>query len=1793
MKKSGIKSSGGINSVEENNLTENIINTVREPLLVLNKELRVLNASRSFYDFFKVGPDETIGKLIYDLGNKQWDIPKLRDLLETILPEKTTFDSYEVEHIFSTIGKRIMVLNARQIERDLGKEKIILLAIEDITERRLAEELLSEKNRMTSEYLDILLNYAHAPIIIWDSSLVIKRFNHEFEKLSGYSSTEVIDEKIEILFPEEKIDFTLELLEHHLKKENIEVVEIDIVTKDKGIKTVLWNSKNILDKEGNNIVATIAQDITERKQMENVVRESEVKSRTILEAIASGIIIVDPETHLVVEVNSEAIKLIGKTKEKIVGTVCHNFFCPAENGKNQVPYPEQLMDNTECELINEEGIKIPILKTVTQINLGGRRLLLENFTDITERKRTEDTLREEEYMLSQSQRLAHIGSWSWEMKGPFKWTDETYRIYGVSRETFVPAPESLINLIHPDDRPAMQNWFESKGPEKSIHTIDFRILLPDGSMRIINGTGDVLCDSENKPIYMAGTVQDITWRKQAEEELHKSENKYRSIFENIQDVYYETSMDGTILEISPSIKTVSKGQYQREDLIGKSMYEIYADPKDRDILIATMKQTGGVNDYEVPLKNKDGSFSFASISAKINFNADGQVHKIIGSLHDISDRKKAEKGLSESEKQYHDLFRNAPVGIYQSTPDDHFITVNNTLVRMLGYDSKDDLLKKTISNDIYFDPEERTKLLSKFKPFGSSFNHNLRWKKKNGDQIWISLTLHIEKDESGSTLYYEGFVEDITERKEAEEAVQKSKEFAENLIETANAIVVGLDLRGNITVFNKAAEAITGYTLSDLQDKNWFETIVPKKNYPRVWEEFDRLMTEGVVRNFENPILTKAGDERHVAWQNNEIVENGKITGTISFGIDITERKRTEKILREREATLDEAMKIARLGTWEYDVDRDQFKFNDQFYSLLHTTAEKEGGYFMSPGHYAQKFLHPDDVAIVVIETQKALETTDPNYISRLDHRIVYPDGKTGYLNVNIRIEKDLNGRTVKTFGVNQNITERKQTEEELKASQRLIAGIINTIPVRVFWKDRNLIYLGCNEIFARDAGFTDPKEIIGKDDSQMGWRDQAELYCADDREIIASGIPKVLFEESQTTPEGKTITILTSKIPLHNPEGEIIGLLGIYIDITERKRAEEEIAMLAHSLRSINECVSITDLEDKILFVNESFLKTYGYDQNELIGKHVSILRYPDNSPEYIENILPATLEGGWHGELWNKRKDGSKFLVHLTTTIIRDKEGKPLGLIGVASDITERKNTEKVLLKLKKAVDNSSEVIFLTDKEGILTFVNPSFSSTYGYSANEIIGKKTPRILKSEFIEADTYKQFWDTLISGNEVKGELINKRKNGTLITIESSASPIFDEHNNIIGFLGIQRDITLRKNAEKELIDAKEKAEESDRLKTAFLANMSHEIRTPMNGIMGFTELLKEPLLSGEEQQEYISVIEKSGQRMLTIINDIMSISKIESAQMEIAISDTNVYEQVKEVYDFFKPEADHKKLQISYKNSLTPKVAIIKTDREKVYAVLSNLVKNAIKYTHSGSIEFGYEKKNGNLEYFVKDSGIGIREEQKEIIFQRFRQGSESLTRNYEGAGLGLSISRAYVEMLGGKIWVERNCDLFPANGSPEEKGATFFFTIPVHPPIEAKIAASIGISDIVSVNQIGNLTILIAEDDLASTLLITKMVEIFTKKLLKVTTGKEAVKACRNNHDIDLVLMDINMPDMDGYEATAKIREFNKEVIIIAQTAYALYGDREKALEAGCNDYITKPIDASDLKKLINNYFN
>ena len=409
----------------------------------------------------------------------------------------------------------------------------------------------------------------------------------------------------------------------------------------------------------------------------------------------------------------------------------------------------------------------------------------------------------------------------------------------------------------------------------------------------------------------------------------------------------------------------------------------------------------------------------------------------------------------------------------------------------------------------------------------------------------------------------------------------------------------------------------------------------------------------------------------------------------------------------------------------------------------------------------------------------------------------------------------------------------------------------------------------------------------------------------------------------------------------------------------------------------------------------------------------------------------------------------------------------------------------------------------------------------------------------------------------------------------------------EERTKLLNFRNkeLKKEIEHRALVEIELIAAKEKAEESDRLKSAFLTNMSHEIRTPMNGILGFASLLKVPGLTGKEQRKFIDIIEKSGDRMLSTINDIIDISKIEAGQVNVIISDINLNKQLDELFEFFLPEAKKKNIQLSIRNKVPKQQTNFKSDKEKLNSILTNIIKNAIKYTHDGSIEFGYsinekDKKN-ELEFYVKDTGIGIPEERQNAVFNRFVQADIEDRQVYEGSGLGLAISKAYVEMLGGKIWVE----------SVEGVGSQFYFTIPFDSN-NKKIPEKDAQDSNKRLSIKNGLKILIVDDDEYAITLLSIVLKEYANEMLIAKTGIEALKMCRDNSDIDIILMDIKIPGIDGYEATRQIRKFNKEVFILAQTAYAQAGDRVKAIEAGCDDYISKPIDKKQLIEIISNRF-
>jgi len=763
-------------------------------------------------------------------------------------------------------------------------------------------------------------------------------------------------------------------------------------------------------------------------------------------------------------------------------------------------------------------------------------------------------------------------------------------------------------------------------------------------------------------------------------------------------------------------------------------------------------------------------------------------------------------------------------------------------------------------------------------------------------------------------------------------------------------------------------------------------------------------------------------------------------------------------------------------------------------------------------------------------------------------------------------------------------ISERKNAEDSLSESHQFNSQIINSALEGIIVYDCNLKYQVWNPFMENLTGLP-ASEVIGKHPLDLFpfLKDAGVLGTL---EMSLIGERKNGVDFPFTIPAtGRTGWASDTTAPLYNIKNEIIGVISTVRDITKYKLAEQELlgkdALL--NLTGYTAKVGGWEIDTETMnqkWTDESY-KIHEVDLTFNPNVNNGINFYAPSSRPVIEKAVQRAIELGepFDLELEFITNKGNYRWVH-TIGKVQQVNGKTEKVYGSIQDITEHKKTEEELIIKNLIFESSTAANSISDKEGNITHCNAAFLQIWGYdSKDEVIGKPIQFFIKNE----DEGLKIITSLSALGLWEGEFTGLKKDSTTFNAYSLATIVQNNKKENIGYYSAVLDITKRKHSEIELINAKEKAEESDRLKTAFLSNMSHEIRTPMNGILGFTNLLKKPNLTSEEQQEFIDIIQVSGARLLNTINSIVDMSKIESGLMSVDIKETNINEKIEFTYKFFNREVENKGLQFFFKNGLPTNEASIKTDNEKVYGILTNLVRNAIKFTFEGSIEFGYEKKGEYLEFFVKDTGIGIPEYQKEIIFERFRQGSESYNRNYEGSGLGLSISKSYVEMLGGSIWVE----------SEEGKGSIFYFTIPYNPVSEeTRTIENDGFTENKEV-QIKKLKILIVEDDEVSYSLLTRILQNFSKEVLHEITGIKAIETCRNNPDLDLVLMDIRMPQMDGNEATRQIRQFNKDIIIIAQTAYAFSGDYEKAIKAGCNDYISKPIDKTILYELIKKHVN
>lgn len=1427
----------------------------------------------------------------------------------------------------------------------------------------------------------------------------------------------------------------------------------------------------------------------------------------------------------------------------------------------------------EATIQDTEGNTLWFLSTVIPVknNKGQIDHFMIVSIDTTARKEAEDELNMTKEAMERTEEIAKLGGWSIDIKtmSPYL-SKELFELYEIEPPN-IPTLEEAINYYAHEDRPKIEKAVQDCIKTGKPYDLELRFITAKGNKRWVRSVGRAET-KDDSIVKISGILQDITQKKDTLETIKNNEDQLEKLFIGITDGFALCEMifdshgkpaDYRFLKINPAFEMQTGLKIRSAQ--GKTVKEIYP-----DIEQDWIDKYGSVVINNEPIHFEDYNHNTKKYYRVKAFHTIRNEFAML--FEDITKNKQAEKALQESEARFKAL-HNASFGGIAIHDKGQILDCNQGLSEITGY-KENELIGMDGLLLIAEESREMVKrnILAEYEKLYEAIGV-----KKNGKKYPLRLEARMIPYKGQKVRVVE--FRDITEQKQAEEELIKSEERFELAMAAAKDGLYDWDLKTNEIYYSPRWKSLLGYNDDELpNDFTIWEKLTRPEDVDASWNMQQELINKQRDRfELEFKMKHKDGHWVDILSRAEAVFDiEGEAIRIVGTHVDISERKKAEEKLSKERKIFEDLFNNVNSGVAIYKVINDGKFGKDYIIKNFNKKAlELEGKTSKEVVGKSIDKLRPaiDDYGIID-EFRKVWQTGQAS---------MYPTKE--YIDENFsnyyenRIFRLPNNNIVAVYD---DVTERKNNEEKILIAEENLQNTFNISPSII-----SKANVKTGHITVANLAVT---RILGYTIEEVTSRPFLEFIHPDDRQNATDVLKDQLI--------GKDVNFLESRflckdgsykwMAWHSTKADQDGIVtAVGSDISERKTIEQEIIKTKQFYENITEGVQdgiwVTDENDVIFYANSAMEKIAGVPREQIHGNNV-LKDFPkETTGEIIGFYRQAKKE---KKPVWYDLKvktPAEKDTWQNGWLIPQYQNNSFSGMICTTRDVTDRRKAEGDVRKLSTAVQQSPSIIVITNKEGILEYINPQFTKTTGYTSAEAIGQKS-NLLKSGKQDDVFYSEMWKTIVSGIVWRGQMLNKKKNGELFWEAASISSILNESGKLINYIKISEDITHQKQTEAELKTALRKALESDKLKSAFLANMSHEIRTPMNGILGFSSLLKEPGLSGEKQQQYIEIIEKSGARMLNTIHDIIDISKIEAGEMIVSTKKTSVNSVMDELYYFYSDESKMKGLSLYSEPSLSYEQARIITDSHKLHGILNNLIKNAIKYTDKGSIAYGYTLRNDGevpeLEFFVKDSGIGIPEDRLLAIFNRFEQADISDSRAFQGSGLGLAISKAYVEMLGGRIKAE----------SEKGVGSKFTFTIPYVTTTKNEMDQ---LPEDINKEHLktSKLNLLIVEDEEVSSKLLEAMLDDMFQNIIIERTGADAIETCKNNPEIDLVLMDIKMPLMDGLEATRQIRKFNKDIIIIAQTAYAMLGDKKKAIEAGCNNYIAKPTSRKLLLEMINTH--
>jgi PAS domain S-box-containing protein len=1127
--------------------------------------------------------------------------------------------------------------------------------------------------------------------------------------------------------------------------------------------------------------------------------------------------------------------------------------------------------------------------------------------------------------------------------------------------------------------------------------------------------------------------------------------------------------------------------------------------------------------------------------------------------------------------------RELPLGLLVTNREGHILYADEQFLQLTNFSEKN-IESKSIS-DIF--PMDSSYLFNYLRDSSRDSSAIVRINCKSSEERFLHANiLHMSAE---AEKYYWLFSDPI-DSLEITKELQQKEQYLSSIFRAA-PVGIGVLRNKTIVYANKHFLDVTGYEISEIIGN-------PPDFLFADYADFEKISKDVKNGNLQNNTLEQ---EVHCKCKNGEIktvqltitlnsIENETKSFTFSV-IDITESKQAEEKLRLSENRYRKLIHEAADSIVIFQLNKGLIlEVNQKMCSLTGYSKEELIGSHISilfPKETSQEYLS----LFITEEWTLYHPITKTEILSREAH--LKP------VEINNCILEDETGKVI--IGFYRDLSDRKLWEIKLTESERKYKTLFNSVKEGIIILDigSNSIQLA-NETVCGWFGYNQ-QELVNKTigylictDGDTAEKLQSLIKIGDNylKNVLCtnkdSGTLYLDIRSSAIQIDSKNycalyLTNVTERyeqqLHLEKINQELVAQDEKYKSLneelnksygnlsalnTELKRKTVEYQQLFNEMVSgfsVHEMIYDSTgkpTDYKFLSVNPAFEKLTGLKASDIIGK--TVRQILPNIEEYWIDTYGRVVKTGIPVSYQNYSEDLGKYY-----EVVAYSPDKDIFAV-VFNDITAREISQN---ELKKIFNLSIDFICIADLDGHFIKVNPTFQIILGYTEEELLSSKiTDFIFESDRVI--TYK----VLIRELSKSGAINNFQnrfvaKDGSIIWVSWTAQPLVKGKT----IFAIGHNITEQKKAESDLIEAKEKAIESDRLKSAFLANMSHEIRTPMNAIIGFSSLLDNDDIANAKRKKYTSIIRSRCDDLLRIIDDILDISRIEAGQVVISPDEFNLNGLLHDIYEIHKQRI----LNIE-KNNLTihlkqpPGEIKVFNDRQRLLQVMNNLLDNAIKFTNEGKIEFGFrEYLPDKILFYVSDTGIGIPKTMHNIIFQRFRQAEENLTRKFGGNGLGLAISKPLIQLMGGNIWLESELD----------KGATFYFTI----------NKFLGQQELINLIKLKDQKVLVVEDDRHSVEYFRILLEQLGVSITHVRSGNECLKLLQSGAKFDIILMDIQLPDISGIEVTKAIRKFDMEVPIIAETAYAQAEDRKDCLDAGCNDFIAKPVDDETLIKVILKY--